>query len=120
MTLILRLLVTLLLFVPMLVLGAEQYVVYKITERHIAAKPPTLKVKQGDTLVIDWSSDEMVSLHLHGYDVLLKLTPSILGQMKLTAHSLGRFPVSAHAFGNEQHAKRHAEIPLLYLEVLPK
>ena len=113
-------LVALLLFIPVLAFGAEQHVAYQITNRHIDAKPPTLKVKQGDTLVIAWRSDEAVSLHLHGYDVLIKLAPSIPGHMKLTAHSLGRFPVSAHGFGTEQHAKRHAEIAMMYLEVLPK
>ena len=113
-------LVTLLLFVPLLAFSAEQRVVYKIKEQRISAKPPTLKVKQGDSLLIEWSSDEAVSIHLHGYDVLLKLTPSIPGQMKFVAHSLGRFPVSAHAQGKEQHGKQHAEVPLLYLEVLPQ
>ena len=44
----LRVLVTLLLFVPVLVFSAEQHVAYQITNRHIEAKPPTLKVKRNE------------------------------------------------------------------------
>lgn len=102
--------------------GGEKQAAFKIVERRVAAHPPTLAVQQGDTLVIDWSTDEAVNIHLHGYDVLLALQPSASGQMRVVAGTLGRFPVSAHGFGaaSASHAKHQHETPLIYLEVQPR
>jgi hypothetical protein len=107
-------------------LAAEQEFTLKIAQRQIAKKPPTIKVKQGDRLVLNWTTDEAVKLHLHGYDLLLTLRPGNVSQapqkMMLTANIAGRFPLSAHGFGADlgTHAKHQKEAPLLYLEVEPQ
>jgi hypothetical protein len=108
------------------VLAAQQEFTLKIVQRQIAKKPPTIKVKQGDRLVLNWTTDEAVKLHLHGYDLLLTLRSGNVSQapqkMMLTANIAGRFPLSAHGFGADlgTHAKHQKEAPLLYLEVEPQ
>ncbi len=119
----LRLLLSLaLLCSPILAMSAEQQVTFKIEKRRIAAKPPTLTVKQGDTLVLNFSTDETASIHLHGYNVLLALQPAAPGTMRVVASVPGRFPVSAHGFGAAagKHTKHQREVPLLYIEVQPQ
>lgn len=105
----------------------EQTFNVRIEQRRIGTTPPTFRVPQGTLVRLDWSSDESVQIHLHGYDLLQTLRPSQPGQksavqrMQLNADILGRFPVSAHAFGNagKVHGKHQREVPLLYLEVIP-
>ena len=119
----LRMLLSLLLMTaPIHALCAQQQVTYTIAQRRIAAKPPTLTVKQGDTLVIQFSTDEAASIHLHGYNVLLAIKPGTPGAMRLVASVAGRFPVSAHGFGAAagKHTKHQREVPLLYVEVQPQ
>lgn len=106
---------------------AEQTFSLRIEQRRIAAKPPTLRVPQGTPVRLEWSSDEAVQIHLHGYDLMLTVNPSAPRQkhatqrMQLNADILGRFPLSAHAFGvpGKAHGKHQREVTLLYLEVLP-
>lgn len=119
----LRLLLSLALMVaPIQALGVEQQVTLKIAQRRIAAKPPTLTVKQGDTLVIHFSTDEVASIHLHGYNILLAVKPLAPASMRVAASVAGRFPVSAHGFGAAagKHTKHQREVPLLYIEVQPQ
>lgn len=103
----------------------EQHVALAIAQRKIAPKPPTIRVKQHAAITLDWTTDEEVSIHLHGYDRLLTLKPGETQAMRIDASVAGRFPVSAHGYGaqaehkGKQH-KHHREAPLMYLEVLPR
>ncbi|MGX9715171.1 hypothetical protein ACWYXJ_13035 [Janthinobacterium lividum] len=103
----------------------EQHVALAIAQRKIAAKPPTIRVRQDTRITVDWSTDEIVSIHLHGYDQLLEVKPGETKAMRIDATVPGRFPVSAHGYGaqtegkGKQH-KHHREAPLMYLEVLPR
>lgn len=103
----------------------EQRVALAIEQRKIAAKPPTIRVRQHTRIILDWSTDEIVSIHLHGYDQLLAVKPGETHAMRIDAKVPGRFPVSAHGYGTQtegkgrQH-KHHRETPLMYLEVLPR
>lgn len=102
-----------------------QHVALAIAQRKIAPKPPTIRVKQHAAITLDWTTDEEVSIHLHGYDRLLTLKPGETQSMRIDASVPGRFPVSAHGYGaqaehkGKQH-KHHREAPLMYLEVLPR
>ncbi len=118
----LRLLLSLaLLCFPTLVLGADLKAAYSIAQRRIAAKPPTLAVKQGDTLLVEFTSDEAASLHLHGYDVLVQVKPGAASPMRVVASAPGRYPVTAHGFGAAagKHGKHQREVALMYIEVHP-
>lgn len=103
----------------------QQRMALAIAQRKIAAKPPTVRVKQHDTITLDWTTDEIVNIHLHGYDQLLTVKPGETKAMRINAAVQGRFPVSAHGYGTQaegkgkQH-KHHRETPLMYLEVLPR
>ena len=103
----------------------EQRVALAIAQRKIAPKPPTIRVRQGDNITLVWTTDEIVSIHLHGYDHLLEVKPGEEKTMRIDAAVPGRFPVSAHGYGaqtegkGKQH-KHHREAPLMYLEVLPR
>ncbi|MGK5048188.1 hypothetical protein ACQ4WP_20190 [Janthinobacterium sp. GB4P2] len=103
----------------------EQHVALAIAQRKIAPKPPTIRVHQDSVITLDWTTDEIVNIHLHGYDQLLTVKPGETQAMRIDASVPGRFPVSAHGYGaqaehkGKQH-KHHREAPLMYLEVLPR
>ena len=73
----------------------------------------TVKVKQGDELELRWLSDKPMDLHLHGYDIEVKVSARAPGVMAFKASLPGRFPVEAHGQNSGPHH------PVLYLEVYP-
>jgi len=82
-----------------------------IRQRRIANNMQTLRVDQGERVVIHWVSDEAVEVHLHGYDIALNLQPETTVTMDFIATVAGRYPISGHGF--DHHA-------LVYLEVQPR
>jgi len=95
-----------------------------ILKRRVEGNLSTIRVKRGDTVFLRWRSDEAVLLHLHGYDLRASVTPAVPAYMRFEAGAAGRFAISAHEFGPPANAarrsKKHREITLLYLEVLPE
>ncbi|MBL27620.1 MAG: hypothetical protein CMM50_08745 [Rhodospirillaceae bacterium] len=89
---------------------------------HRTAEPDLVRVYQGDIVTLRWLTDEPVTLHLHGYDIELAVTPSKAEEMTFEAFATGRFPVEAHQFGGSEEHHDHGgeEKTLLYLEVLPE
>ena len=73
----------------------------------------TVKVQQGDDLELRWSSDKPMELHLHGYDIEVKVSPQAPAVMSFKANIPGRFPIEQHGQGPGHHR------PVLYLEVHP-
>jgi len=82
-----------------------------IYKRRIAKSLRTLRVDEGERVVINWTTDEAVEVHLHGYDIELQLAPGTTGAMDFVAKATGRYPINAHGFGHRA---------LAYLEVQPK
>jgi FtsP/CotA-like multicopper oxidase with cupredoxin domain len=74
----------------------------------------TLRVTEGDDVVIGWTSDRPVDLHLHGYDVHASPAPGQPAEMAFRARASGRFAVEAHGAGEHRHR------PVVYIEVYPK
>ncbi len=95
-----------------------------ILKRRIEAGVSTIRVTKGETVLLRWRTDEAVSVHVHGYDLQAKLSPSESASMRFEAGVAGRFAITAHEFGpaaaHGSPPKRHRETTLLYLEVLPK
>jgi hypothetical protein len=95
-----------------------------IVERHIEGGASTLRVKRGETVLMRWRTDELVSLHLHGYDLTATLAPGSPTSIRFEAGVAGRFPITAHEFGaaaqRDSRPGKHREITLLYVEVLPE
>ena len=63
----------------------------------------TLKVKQGDQVQVRLSSDRPVMLHLHGYDLDVKVVPPAPALLTFKAGIAGRFPVHEHREGAGNH-----------------
>jgi FtsP/CotA-like multicopper oxidase with cupredoxin domain len=83
-----------------------------INQGHVAKKFRTLRVTEGDTVEITFTSDRASELHLHGIDVLAHVTAENPVTMTFQAQPAGRFPIEAHGAG--------AHGSLLYVEVHPK
>jgi FtsP/CotA-like multicopper oxidase with cupredoxin domain len=92
-----------------------------IKQRKVTSAMDVISAKKGDTVEIVLTADEPAELHLHGYDLLLTLSPNVPGKMQFTANIAGRFPLEAHRFGNPAQGSRpHGQRPLLYVEVQPR
>ena len=72
--------------------------------------PQLIQVHTGDAVVLEVTSDQPDELHLHGYDLHLKLLPGEPGRLGFTASHSGRFDYELH----------HAQLELGALEVLPQ
>ena len=77
----------------------------------------TMKVKQGDMVRIRITSDEAVTLHLHGYDIEKAITPGGVAEFSFEAYATGRFPINVHV---DDNSGGHGEPTLLRLEVYPR
>lgn len=95
-----------------------------IRDRRVEGTATTLRVKRGESVLLRWHTDEAVSVHVHGYEVRANLSAGSPGSMSFEAGVAGRFPITVHAFGTdagrEARPRRHREVTLLYLEVLPE
>jgi hypothetical protein len=70
-----------------------------------------VRIRQGEEIILKWTADQPVTVHLHGYDIEARLTPSGATEMRFTARATGRFPI-------EIHGPQHAIIG--HLEVHPR
>ena len=113
-----------LLLASMLALGAaatraaELTFDLRIERGSVPANMRLVRVTQGDAVKLRWTADRVTALHLHGYDIELKVDPGSSAEMAFTAHATGRFPVSVHvpaAGGGHTHAP-----PLIHVEVRPR
>ena len=92
-----------------------------IQSRKVDPTQRTIRAAQGQMLDLKFTTDEMVELHLHGYDRLLTVEPGSVAVMRLHATIAGRFAIEGHRFGGGtggSRSGRHAV--LLYLEVHPQ
>jgi hypothetical protein len=78
-----------------------------------------IRVKQGDTVRLRWSTDRTIMLHLHGYDIEKKVEPGTIAEMTFAARATGRFPIEVHT-SKEGGGKAHGEAPLVQIEVYPR
>lgn len=93
--------------------AAEQAFDLAITGGKVAAERRTIRVAKGDEVVLRWTSDRPIALHLHGYDLEAKVPAGQTTAMRFTARIAGRFPVSEHTHGPGHHRA------VIYLEVFP-
>ncbi len=88
-----------------------------IVQRAVSGDGNVVRVTEGDSVTLQWSTDEATEIHLHGYNVSVALIPGEVGIMTVDATATGRFPVTSHGFeGAHVHGE---EATLLYLEVYP-
>ena len=92
-----------------------------IQGRKVDATQRTIRATQGQTLDLKFTADEVVELHLHGYDRLLTVEPGSVAVMRLHANTAGRFAIEGHRFGGGTGGSRSGRnVVLLYLEVHPQ
>jgi len=80
----------------------------------LPAEQRLIKVRQGDELILRWTSDKRVTVHLHGYDIEQAIAPGAPVTMRVSARASGRFPIELHG------TKPGDESTLGYLEVHPR
>ena len=73
----------------------------------------TLKVRKGDQVEVNVTSDQPMMLHLHGYEIEAKVEPSAPALLAFKADLAGRFPVHVHTHGAGNHRA------VLFIEVHP-
>jgi len=93
--------------------GQPRVLMLSIVNGAVAGAENTVKVRQGDLIEMRWSSDKPMALHLHGYDIEVKVSPQSPAVMSFKAGIPGRFPVEPHGQGPGHHRA------ILYLEVHP-
>lgn len=97
---------------------AENKIIDVVIEARKVVGDDVARVTEGDAVTLRWSTDEAVSVHLHGYDLKLSIAPGTPTEMTFEAFAAGRFPVTSHGFGGHGHDDE--EVVLLYLEVHPR
>ena len=75
------------------------------------------RVSKGDTVILRWSSDKALRLHLHGYGIEIAVTPAAPAEMKFLARATGRYPVEIHTESEPARGRGHT--PIFHLDVYP-
>ena len=83
----------------------------RVENGQISSEVKPIQIQRGDSVEIEWSTDQPMTVHLHGYDILVTVDPGQTQKMKFIADATGRFPI-------ELHGQRHQV--LIYLEVYPR
>jgi hypothetical protein len=111
-----------LLGVALLVAGAahaeERSFALRIEHGKVPAQMRILKVRRGDIVWIEATTDRAVVLHVHGLRIEIAAAPDKPGAATFAASATGRFPIELHAAGDA--AARHHGAPLAHLEVHPR
>jgi len=99
--------------------GALHHFTVRLQEQKVV-EPPTrrLVLPHNANVVIRWQSEQAGELHLHGYDIEIKLIPGEDVITRFETRASGRFPVTSHGFGNDT-GHVHARRALLHVEVHP-
>ena len=96
----------------------------RIVGRRVEGGPETIRLARGEKAILRLTSDEPMTVHVHGYDIERRLIPHTAATMAIEARFVGRFPVAVHiderSAGNASAQQHHRERTLFYLEVLPE
>jgi len=85
---------------------------------HKVVQDAVIKVTQGDAVELVWVTDEITTLHFHGYDIKLDIAPNTSNVMAFMAYATGRFPITRHR--HQEHQRSSGHETLIYLEVHPR
>lgn len=104
---------------PMLAAGAAEVTfALAIANGRVPQNMRLIRVKQNDTVNLQWSTDKPMSVHLHGYDIEKALTPGTVTEMAFTARATGRFTVEPHIGKGAGGGHSHGDV-LVTIEVYP-
>lgn len=91
--------------------GAAEARAFELAVRNgeLAAELRVVRVRQGDEVTLNWTTDKALVIHLHGYDIETPLSPAAPALMRFTARASGRFPVEIHGRGGHR-VLAHVEV----------
>ena len=95
-------------------IAAERIFDLTIGHGRLTGGQDTIRVHQGDDVVLRWHSDRPIVLHLHGYEIETQVGPGAVAETRFEARATGRFPVHVHT------GQARSEAVLGYLEVYPE
>jgi len=99
--------------------AADLTVDLKIERGQVPQNMRVIRVSQGDVVKLRWSTDQPLTLHMHGYDIEQTLERGAVAAMTFTARATGRFPVHVHDGSARAGSHSHQEAPLVLIEVYP-
>lgn len=98
--------------------AAELTFALPIEKGHVPADKRLIRVKQGNIVKLQWSTDRRLLLHLHGYDIEKDITPGVVTDMTFTARATGRFTIEPHLAKTPSGSHAHGDV-LVTIEVYP-
>ncbi len=98
--------------------AAELTFALRIEKGRVPADKRLIRVKQGDVVKLQWSTDRRMSVHLHGYDIAKEVVPGAVTDMTFTARATGRFTVEPHFAKTPSGGHAHGDA-LVTIEVYP-
>jgi len=98
--------------------AAEVTFMLHIENGHVPENMRLIRVKRNDIVKLQWSSDRVVTIHLHGYDIEKEITPGTVTDMLFTARATGRFAVEPHLGREPSGGHAHGDV-LVTVEVYP-
>lgn len=101
-------------------LKITEHEILQTSENGVKADKEVLQIRvaQGERVQLRWSTWQPVCLHLHGYNIELRLHGDKPAVMEFDAHSTGRYPITAHST-SEADEETASHVTLLYIEVHP-
>ena len=90
--------------------GAVQSFDLPVRGGELPASLRVVRVQKGDSIVLRFTSDAPLTIHLHGYDVERRLSPEAPATMELQAVATGRFPIEVHGSSHHHHVLGHLEV----------
>jgi len=100
-------------------LAAELTFDLPIEHGQVAEAKRLVRVHQGDVVQLRWTSDQPLTVHLHGYDIEKRVAAQGVTEMNFTAGTTGRFPIELHSAA-AGGGTAHGAAPLAVLEVYPR
>ena len=98
--------------------AAEVTYVLAIANGHVPDNMRRIRVKQNDTVKLEWSTDKPITVHLHGYDIEKDVKPGATSEMTFVARATGRFTVEPHIGKTQSGGHAHGDV-LVTIEVYP-
>jgi len=92
----------------------------RIEHGSVADTMRLMRVQQGDGVMLRWTSDRALVVHLHGYDIEKHIAAGGVTEMKFTAYATGRFPIEIHGQGAGAGDAARDGAPLAIIEVYPR
>ena len=91
----------------------------KVAQGRLPDASRLIHVTQDDVVTLQWTTDQPLVIHLHGYDIEKRIVPGAVTELKFTALATGRFAIHAHG-QTERGGQDREEAPLAVVEVYPR